>query len=432
MSDYFERVEKQLSARAASGGLPSARRGLPTLAGRRPRALSGLTPAIVSAVVVIAVVVAAVGTLAGHSGTPAAGTAGPSPTDITLAPVDPVAAGRLAAARSALAARIQPLVPGASVAISGQRIVIRGVPAALRAEVLAFTGPGRLTFFDWEASVIDPAGRTLALGLRGGDPAAMNASHGVASAAPGAPEAGAVSLAGALQLLHRASTATPAIGSAAAAERPSTVYLIGSARSQACALAATAGGFLAPTRGPCLLAGPRASRQALGASLPDGVHLTDGRLVTVPAGEALLQATAPVNGLLAPGDARARFFLVRGPVAFTGSVLRDVSDGNDQSGAPDVQFTFTADGAARFRAVTAAVAYRGQLLSAFRRSLNQHFAVALDGRLLTVPQIDFRTYPDGITGGNEADISGGYTRASARALAAVLSHGRLGVALAPR
>jgi preprotein translocase subunit SecD len=60
--------------------------------------------------------------------------------------------------------------------------------------------------------------------------------------------------------------------------------------------------------------------------------------------------------------------------------------------------------------------------------LNQHFAVALDNQLLTVPQIDFRTYPDGIIGGG-ADVSGGFTHRSGRDLATELRDGVLPLAL---
>ncbi|HET9102440.1 MAG TPA: hypothetical protein VFN55_03735 [Solirubrobacteraceae bacterium] len=156
---------------------------------------------------------------------------------------------------------------------------------------------------------------------------------------------------------------------------------------------------------------------------------TDGQLLAATCD----QASAPAGAALAPGDARARFFLVRGPVALTGATLRDARAGTDQGGAPDVQFQFTAQGAARFQAATAAVAHRGQRLSAAQQSLNQHFAVALDGRLLTVPQIDFRTYPDGVdAAGNPTDLTGGFTRAAARALAAVLARGPLPVTVAAR
>jgi preprotein translocase subunit SecD len=55
----------------------------------------------------------------------------------------------------------------------------------------------------------------------------------------------------------------------------------------------------------------------------------------------------------------------------------------------------------------------------------QHFAIALDGQLLTVPFVDFKQYPDGINGDHGADISGDLTPRSARDLAILLRFGPL-------
>ncbi|MGH2883672.1 MAG: hypothetical protein ACRDPA_13405 [Solirubrobacteraceae bacterium] len=55
---------------------------------------------------------------------------------------------------------------------------------------------------------------------------------------------------------------------------------------------------------------------------------------------------------------------------------------------------------------------------------NQHFAVALDGQLIAVPYIDYRTYPDGVTAYG-ADLSSGLRAPSARSLAAALRLGAL-------
>jgi preprotein translocase subunit SecD len=79
--------------------------------------------------------------------------------------------------------------------------------------------------------------------------------------------------------------------------------------------------------------------------------------------------------------------------------------------------------------VTADIAHRGNLVSGLGQVLNQHFAVALDAQLITVPYVDFKTYPDGIPGNNGADITGGFTPASARDLATQLNLGALPVSL---
>jgi len=71
-------------------------------------------------------------------------------------------------------------------------------------------------------------------------------------------------------------------------------------------------------------------------------------------------------------------------------------------------------------------------LLAFGGASLQHFAVALDNQLITVPSIDFKTYPDGITGGGAADITDGFTIRSARTLATLLRYGPLSIGLAAR
>ncbi|MHB1836048.1 MAG: SecDF P1 head subdomain-containing protein, partial [Solirubrobacteraceae bacterium] len=56
-------------------------------------------------------------------------------------------------------------------------------------------------------------------------------------------------------------------------------------------------------------------------------------------------------------------------------------------------------------------------------------AVAVDGQLVTIPQINFEQYPDGVIGANGADITGALTRNSAREIAAMLRLGALPVDL---
>ena len=71
-------------------------------------------------------------------------------------------------------------------------------------------------------------------------------------------------------------------------------------------------------------------------------------------------------------------------------------------------------------------------MSTLGQSFNQHFAVALDNTLITVPSIDFKIYPDGVTGGGGAEIAGGFTIRSARTLATLLRYGPLSINLAAR
>ncbi|MBV9471367.1 MAG: protein translocase subunit SecD, partial [Solirubrobacterales bacterium] len=98
-------------------------------------------------------------------------------------------------------------------------------------------------------------------------------------------------------------------------------------------------------------------------------------------------------------------------------------------GEPDVTFGFSSNGKSAFQNVTAQIARRGGLVSGLGQTLNQHFAVALDTQLITVPYIDFKQYPDGINGDNGADISGSFTISTAQDLANELRLGALPINL---
>jgi preprotein translocase subunit SecD len=93
---------------------------------------------------------------------------------------------------------------------------------------------------------------------------------------------------------------------------------------------------------------------------------------------------------------------------------------------PEVAFDFTARGQRAFQTLAARVARRGSLVGRFGETLNQHFA-SLDNKLLTVPFMDSRQYPDGITGQRGADIAGNLAPQSARNLAIRLRYGPLPV-----
>ena len=56
---------------------------------------------------------------------------------------------------------------------------------------------------------------------------------------------------------------------------------------------------------------------------------------------------------------------------------------------------------------------------------SQHFAIALDNELVSIPFINYRENPDGIDGSTGAQISGGFTITSAQDLAKVLKTGAL-------
>ena len=79
--------------------------------------------------------------------------------------------------------------------------------------------------------------------------------------------------------------------------------------------------------------------------------------------------------------------------------------------------------------MTAQIAHRGDLVSGLGQTYDQHFAVALDTQLITVPSIDFKIYPNGIQGSSGGDITGGFTTSSAHDLATELRSAALPIDL---
>ena len=183
----------------------------------------------------------------------------------------------------------------------------------------------------------------------------------------------------------------------------------------------------------CYLAGPQDNLSALQAAMPTGVSTSSNgvQTLTVQQGWVVLQAL-PSGGFdqgLPWSNPSAQYYVLRDRVALSGNEITNPQQSTDQSGSPNVTFGFTRAGRNAFQTVTAQVAHRGELVSGFGQPLNQHFAFALDTQLLTVPLIDFKAYPNGIPGESGADITGGFTRTSARQLAEELRLGPLPVHL---
>lgn len=101
-------------------------------------------------------------------------------------------------------------------------------------------------------------------------------------------------------------------------------------------------------------------------------------------------------------------------------------------GAPDVLFALRPSGREAFERLTREIARRGednQLTGVSKEAAEQHFAIVLDGQILTAPSIDYTRYPEGIDARNGSEIVGGLTVASARGLAVDLNSGALPVQL---
>jgi len=284
----------------------------------------------------------------------------------------------------------------------------------------------RLEFYDWEANALTASGKPVADQLQIQDPGAVQISQGASSVAPGDPGAGSMTLYDAVKLASKQRPSTSPDNS----RRGPEYYMFAAPGSHACAVAARAAGK-APVPGVhCLLSGPDDNTQDLISGLPVGVSASEGQVLVIPQGTVVVQA-ADVNKShpVALSDPSAQFYVLRDHVSLFGNDITSPTQATDQSGNPDVQFGFTARGRSAFQRVTAEIAQRGNRVSGLGQALNQHFAVALDNKLITVPSIDFKTYPDGIPGDTGADITGGFTLQSAQDLATELRLGALPIRL---
>ena len=322
----------------------------------------------------------------------------------------------------------------------GDRIAVTSsdvISASARARVVELvTERAELLFYDWEAIALTPNGQTVASQLQAQNATARLISQG---SAPGPGQGGgSISLYAAVAL---AAKQPQAPSSQHLSRIGPQYYVFGAPGSAGCAAVASAQ-HTTPIQGDhCLLAGPdnetpATTRQQainnLAAQLPPGVNRADGQVLVVPQGTVVLQAASQTGPDQPSNSPNAQFYVLRDNVALLGNDITNPRPGTDQTGSPDVQFGCTRAGQNAFQRVTAQIAHRGATVSTAGQTNNQHFAVALDSKLLTVPSIDFKQYPAGIIGGGGADITGGQTTQSARNLATELRLGRSTTAASTR
>jgi hypothetical protein len=387
-----ERVLRQV----LSDGAPSRHRPQGARPTRRPWltvALGTLSVLVVAAVVVVAL---GVGHRGGVSVTPAAGRSLTLTYRVQPTPQAPRLTGgaidhELALIRErlrGLGARSRVMRVGADeimVAVSTPH------PSAAAAVVeLTIAASDSVQFYDWEANVLLPGGQTVANQLSTHQATALTLSQGTASEPPGTADAGGVTL---YQAVKVASTLPPAPTTASLSRLGPEYFSFGAPGSQACATAEADRSAVPLAGQSCYLAGPESSASALRFALPHGVSASDGKVLKVPQGVAVLQASN--QNASAVGAQTARFFVLRDRAALTGAQISN-EHAVVQNGEPEVQFAFTESGGEQFQSLTATIAHRGQIVSSGANHLFQHFAVAFDGRLLSVPEIDFTRYPDGV------------------------------------
>jgi SecD/SecF fusion protein len=130
------------------------------------------------------------------------------------------------------------------------------------------------------------------------------------------------------------------------------------------------------------------------------------------------------------------WYVVEDKPVLTGADVKNprqsFDEGGGGTGAPNVTFEFTGHGKSVFQQVTKEIAHRGQeaqLPGVGKEAAQQHFAVVLDGQLITTPSIDYTKYPEGIDASTGSQISGGFTISSAQELAQELQSGALPIKL---
>jgi hypothetical protein len=283
----------------------------------------------------------------------------------------------------------------------------------------------RMALYDWEANALTPTGRTVASLLLSRDATAMAISQGGGPGPPGSAGAGSMPLYRAVRL----ATKQPYSASKYNARFGPEYFAFGAPGSTACATA-TRDQHTVPVVGQhCYLAGPADNLQDLHTSLPRNVSRSEAQVLTVQRGTVVLQALpASFSHPPAWSDPTAQFYVLSDHASLFGTDVTNPRQ-STQSGQPYVTFGFTSKGSSEYQNVTAQITHRGALVSGFGKQLNQHFAVALDSQLITVPLIDSKAYPNGIPGNTGAAIFGPFTIQSARDLATELGLGALPINL---
>jgi SecD/SecF fusion protein len=277
----------------------------------------------------------------------------------------------------------------------------------------------QLYFYDWESNVIGPNGKPAPTeGTVTGD-ATTTGAGGVA--------AGLLEYQAVLR----------------AAKRPPVLRKTDTTWSPGCTPKQVEGciygsWYLLDTKHEKVLRGPEETEHNLYTDLkktPAGAKL---KAVRVNPGTVLVQAH-PVEdektGKVTNPSPNSWYVLNDDPVLEGKDITnptQSYDEGGGGNGQPNVTFGFTSHGKSTFERVTKEIAHRGQeaqLPGISHEAALQHFAVVLDGQLITVPSIDFSKYPEGIDASTGSEISGGFTITSAQNLANELQSGALPVKL---
>ena len=274
----------------------------------------------------------------------------------------------------------------------------------------------QLYFYDWEPNVIGPDGNPA--------PNEGTVTGDSTSTGPGGATAGLPKYQAVLRAAKRAPILPPQSSDLSSLQPGCTPQQV-----SGCIYGTW---YLLDTKHEKVLRGPEETEKNLYADYvpPPGAAL---KAVRVNPGTVLVQAhpAETAAGKVTNRSPESWYVLNDNP-ALTGADIthpqQSFNEGAGGNGQPNVNFGFTSRGKSTFERITKNIARRGQeaqLPGVPKEVALQHFAVALDGQLITVPSIDYTQYPEGIDASNGSEISGGFTISSAQELAEELQSGAL-------
>jgi SecDF, P1 head subdomain len=173
--------------------------------------------------------------------------------------------------------------------------------------------------------------------------------------------------------------------------------------------------------------GPRGKPAPADAAVTGGENAGRGAAVSKAEAEVRGVAAGFARIVRADGGAPGKWFALGGDPWMTRACIDGADPATDRTnGEPIVAIDLTADGRQVFADLTRRVAHRGA-----GRGANQHLAIVIDDRIVSVPFVDYRQAPDGLSGANGLQIAGGLTERTARTTAAVLESGPLPADVTP-
>ena len=267
------------------------------------------------------------------------------------------------------------------------------VKDAARAEKQVGT-TARLEFYDWEANVAHAERQD------GGQSAAAPRIRTSATISQGGTDGARVAGRRAAVALRRGQARLQAAGPVEPGQRPrghrSTTC---SARPGARRATAAGQGVRVPRRcRACTACSPGRTTTAPTciSGLPAGVTPPRARCSSCRRGRSCCRPPTPASRTRRSStDPTAQFYVLKDHVSLFGNDITNPQQSTDSVGRPGrARSASPRKGETRrSRTSRGQIAQRGELDSVGSSQLNQHFAVALDNKLITVPQIDFKPVP---------------------------------------